>query len=314
MRLVVTVAIILFVALLSGCSGGDREVTSKDDAVCKHPYIAGGFADVSSDGQYGLIVGAMMVGEVARPVMQIVRVSDFETFEYSVIQTIEGETSGAHFCGLGQVAFVRSDGDSVRLMTCDIGGAGYEETLLSCLPVDSRFPLSEEFRLNVGVPAVCLASGSRQMVYRFQSDGTLAPLRTLEAAAFPSFANGSDELLFFVNRYEKDGQSRIWDARLVAYNYAEDTVDTLFGAQSCFGTVVVPEGEDVVYFQSSMPEFDATNVWKYDRADGKLTQVTAVAPPEFVSNFHVVGDSIAALVKDPSHDSDRQYRYVMHSR
>ncbi len=309
MRRMVPVAVILLAVLLCGCSDDSKEVFAVDET-----YITGGFADVSPDGRYGLIVGTLIVGGIAQPVLQIVCVVDYETFEYSVLQTIRGATGGAHFCGLNQVAYVRSDVDSVKLMTFDMGEPDYEETLLSCSPADLRFPLSDKFRMQVGVPVVCMESGSSQMVYRVAQNGELMNIRTLDNAAFPSFASGSDELFYFANQYDKEGQSKVWQATLVAYDYVEDSIDTLFGAQSCFGTIIAPEGEDAVYFQSSMPEFDATNVWKYNRANGRLAQITDVAPREFVSNFHVVGDSIAALVKDPSRDSDRQYRYVMYSR
>ncbi|MBU0983793.1 MAG: hypothetical protein KKA42_07985 [candidate division Zixibacteria bacterium] len=289
-----------FGLLVAGCG-------SEPDNRYADGYLPAGLAALSPSGEYGLLTGVRETDHGHQDVTQVVLVRDVRQLACQVVYELPDDAADAGFCGDNRVSFVRPVGDSVQLSLYDPAiNAG--PMVLATLEGGGRVGYHAAESLLV------IRQPSGQSLRRIHGDGTIEPITVLPASVFGAFCDDGSAYVYLVNVTVPVHNATVWDVRMEQFDVHRRRIDTLFAGQSCFGVIAGSGIGLPVCFQSSMPEFEATNVWQYDPATDTVVQKTQVSPPRFVSTFHAVGDSLICLVKDPSRPAGRQYRYEVYPK
>ncbi|MBD3258954.1 hypothetical protein GF377_11010 [candidate division GN15 bacterium] len=293
-------AILLTAALatLVGCSDQEPALPLSSQS---------GFADVTPDGRHGLIVGERQVGtDSTETVVYIVDIVDLHGATYHIADSVTGNIGDAALLTDTTMVFAQVTNETTRMMAASLSNLSSARELT---------------RIDTVPPRVSVCPGETHVAYREPAGWTLRELggdeeieRFMDAVTSGGFTRDCRAFIGIVNDFAGDDQTKEWRSWLVRYQTDGSGLDTLVEVQSAFGRPVAETADSPVYFLSSMPDFTAANVWKYDPSTRELTAVTDMQPPDFVSIFHLVGDSLAVLQRDPSQPPEAQYTCQMYSK
>lgn len=306
------------ILVLFGCQ--DQKESQEPSQPQPDKWEPAGFADVSFNGMFGIVEAAREHGKHTEKLSQVARITSFNPIKYAPLYELSHDSVvAAGFTGSGNVWYARRSGNQFHIYRIDFPYDEASSTVKVALA--DNVPRGADWRAYMMKRERVLPShGHYYMSYLVGThNGQIIEvyIDDVKGCAYssPLIAGASPTILddrriaFFQLVMQGEEDSKLWNSYLVTFEPIKRVYDTLFQFESSYGVVQDHPANGELYFLSSQPDQKAGNVWKFSPFDSSFTQITHLAEPEYVSSFHVIGNTLQYLVRDRTREPGLQCQY-----